>query len=94
VTYERNELNYEQTLAELEKAARVVDERIAGIAPDKLAEFRRTGPYGDVQLMLGLEGFGAGTGSMYPVAQADRTVLDIIEQNRRDAEQGNITIRD
>jgi hypothetical protein len=94
VTYERNELNYEQTLAELEKAARVVDQRIASIAPDKLAEFRRTGPYGYVQLMLGLEGFGAGTGSMYPVAQADRTVLDIIEQNRRDAEQGNITIRD
>jgi hypothetical protein len=31
---------------------------------------------------------------MYAVAQADRTLLDIIEQNRRDAEQGNITIRD
>jgi hypothetical protein len=78
----------------LEKAARAVDERIAKIAPDKLAEIRREGPKGYVQILLRTDGFGGGDNTLFPHAAADRTFLDIVEQNRRAAARGEIVIRD
>jgi hypothetical protein len=81
-------------LPALEKAARTVDQRIATIAPAQLAEIRREGSKGYVQILLRTDGFGAGDGSMLPLASADRTFLDIVEQNRRAAARGEIVIRD
>jgi len=81
-------------LPALEKAARTVDERIAKIAPAQLAEIRRQGPVGYVQILLRTDGFGGGDNTMFPLAAADRTFLDIVEQNRRAAARGEIVIRD
>jgi hypothetical protein len=86
--------DFATTFSELEAAARTVNNAIAGIPEAKLAPVRRAGPAGWVQILLETNGFGAGTNALYPVEAADRTFLDIAERNRRDAEQGNITIRD
>jgi hypothetical protein len=81
-------------LPALEKAARTVDERIAKIEPAQLATIRREGPKGYVQILLRTDGFGGGDNTMLPLASADRTFLDIVEQNRRAAARGEFVIRD
>ena len=92
--WEDGELDYPQVFAQLETAARIVDERISKIPPAQLAEIRNTGPAGWVQILLRLEGFGGGDGSLHPFEVADRTFLDIVAANRRAAAKGEIVIRD
>lgn len=92
--WEKSELDYPQLFTQLETAARIVDEKIAKIPPAQLAEIRNTGPAGWVPIMLRLDGFGSGEGSLHPFAVADRTFLDIVAENRRAAAKGEITIRE
>jgi hypothetical protein len=47
-----------------------------------------------VQILLRTDGFGGGDNTMLPLASADRTFLDIVEQNRRAAARGEFVIRD
>jgi hypothetical protein len=62
--------------------------------PEQLAEVRRIPPVGEVGILLRLEGFGGGDGTLYPFDIADRTFLDIVAEHRRRAAQGEIIIRD
>ena len=91
---DHGDLDPERTLADLEKAARTVEERIAQIPRAQLAEVLRNPPVGEVGIWLQLDGFGGGEGRMQPFEVADRTFLDIVAEHRRHAAQGEITIRD
>jgi len=90
----QGDLDYARTFAELEKAARAVDARIAGIPPVQIAGVRRFPPNGWVSVLLQPEGFGASSDSLHPFDVADRTFLDIVAEHRRRAAQGEIIIRD
>jgi hypothetical protein len=83
-----------QTFSDLESAARTVNEAIARIPPSKLADIRGTGPRGWVSILLRVDGFGSGTDDLQPTSVADQTFVRIVEENRRNAEQGSIMIRD
>jgi hypothetical protein len=91
---DRGDASLPSILADLEQAAQTVNERIAKIPQERLAQIRSTGPHGYVQILLQLDDFGPGDGAMHPVAAADRTFLSIVEENRRAAERGEIVIRD
>ncbi|HEX4970147.1 MAG TPA: hypothetical protein VFV69_03760, partial [Steroidobacteraceae bacterium] len=91
---DHGDLDPERTLADLEKAARTVEERIAQIPRAQLAEVLRNPPVGEVGIWLQLDGFGGGEGRMQPFEVADRTLLDIVAEHRRHAAQGEIIIRD
>lgn len=94
VVNERGDLDYAQTLAQLEKAARTVDEKIMKIPPAQLADVRKTPPRGWVLILIRLEGFGGGDGALYPFDVADRTFLELVADHRRRAARGEIVIRD
>jgi hypothetical protein len=84
-----------QVLSELERAARIVDQRISKIAPEKLAELRKVaGGYGLYMFLLRADSFGGGDGTMFPLASADRTIVDLLEKYQRDAARGGIVIHD
>jgi hypothetical protein len=93
MAHHRGPGNIGDVLPALEKAARTVDERIAKIEPAKLAEIRREGPHGFVAILLRTDSFGAWDAKL-PLASADRTFLDLVEENRRAAARGQIVIRD
>jgi hypothetical protein len=91
---EHGDLDPAHTFADLEKAARIVDERIAQIPRAQLVEVLEHPPVGEVGVWLQLDGFGGGEGRMEPFDVADRTFLDIVAEHRRRAAQGEIVIRD
>lgn len=68
------------TLTALETNARLVDQRIATIAPDTLAAIRRDDSDIRMVFTLSRDGFGRGDGAMFPAAVADRTFLDIVQR--------------
>lgn len=92
--FDRSGASHAEVLANLEQAARTVNERIATIPQERLAEIRSTGPYGFVQILLRVDGFGPGDDAMHPLTAADRTFLDIVEKNRRAAARGEISTRE
>jgi hypothetical protein len=47
-----------------------------------------------VSILLRVDGFGSGTDDLQPTSVADQTFVRIVEENRRNAEQGSIMIRD
>ena len=85
--------DYAKVFAALERAAQVVQTRIESIAPSTLEEIRKTGPLGWVTIVLQTDGFGPGTNMLAPES-ADKTFLQIVEQNRKDAKAGRIRILD
>lgn len=67
-------------LTALEKNARLVDQRIATIAPDTLAAIRRDDSDIRMGFTLSRDGFGSVDGTMFPAAVADRTFLDVVQR--------------
>jgi len=86
--------DYSTAFAALERVAQVVQTRIQRIAPATLEEIRETGPRGSVSIVLQQEGFGPGTNALATPESADKTFLQIVEQNRDDARAGRTIIVD
>jgi hypothetical protein len=77
-TFDDSHASMDRVLTELEKAARVVNQRIAKIAPDELAAIRGESARRSGSMVLRRASFGAGVDGMRPLAMADRTLLDIV----------------
>lgn len=90
----RGDLDYARTFAELQSAARKVDQKIAQLPPAQLADVRKTPPVGEVLILLTLDGFGGVDNMLQPVDLADQTFLDIVAKHRRAVARGEIVIRD
>jgi hypothetical protein len=82
--YDRSRASIDEVLAGLENAARVVDQRIAKIAPEELAEIR---PRCGAHFVLRRDGFGSGDNAMFPLAEADRTFLEVVRRARETADR-------
>jgi hypothetical protein len=82
----RGGASIDEALTGLENAAKIVNARVASIAPEELAA---VGSYcGASQLTLRRDSFGSGD-AMLPLEAADRTVLDVLRRNREAEARGD-----